>query len=250
VSGYASYRQIDPQDVINRVKGGRFTHAQFGTWNKLLLNLASKIGETLKSEVERANCLASFGNPSDEFVDMLLNPDLHSLLDRVSRHQRNPWKGHPGIMDDRQAESLLSITEERLIECRRIISSSFSTIMVLKPENCHYSRGIYHYEAQAIMGTRTPFPAVHVETTTPMESDRLYILHDNQRNPIELMPVMRLIESPKTRQNAWYFYSEIQSKGVRWVSYHFEPDSEIIRPDPEAQAAVALLNAFDKGIVK
>jgi hypothetical protein len=49
------------------------------------------------------------------------------------------------------------------------------------------------------------------------------------------------MESPKTQANAVYFYNRMQGNEVRWVSYHFDKESEIIRPDSAVNSAVKLL---------
>ena len=41
------------------------------------------------------------------------------------------------------------------------------------------------------------------------------------------------MSSPTTAQNAFYFYSRFDNEGVRWVSYHFEKEAEVIYPDEE-----------------
>ncbi len=47
--------------------------------------------------------------------------------------------------------------------------------------------------------------------------------------------------SPKTQANAIYFYNRMNGKDVRWVSYHFEQESEIIAPDSGIDSAIILL---------
>jgi hypothetical protein len=49
------------------------------------------------------------------------------------------------------------------------------------------------------------------------------------------------MESPTTEQNACYFYNRVERDGVRWISYHFENESEIVKPDDEVLQALSLL---------
>jgi hypothetical protein len=81
-----------------------------------------------------------------------------------------------------------------------------------------------------------------VETLSPMDKQKLYLLHQNQYQPIELLPFFRLMESPKTQQNACYFYNRLgEGEDVRWVSYHFNREAELFRPDNELRSALSLL---------
>jgi hypothetical protein len=91
------------------------------------------------------------------------------------------------------------------------------------------------------MGTRTTFKKESVKTLTPMDKQELYLIHDNQLKPIELLPFIRLMEGPKTEQNACYFYNRLNKEGVRWVSYHFESEAEIVCPDDELRSTLSLL---------
>ena len=62
------------------------------------------------------------------------------------------------------------------------------------------------------------------------------MLHSGQNKPIELLPFVKFIEE----SNAIYFYTSIESKDVRWVSYHFEKAAELKQPVDES-----LFKAFD-----
>jgi hypothetical protein len=60
-----------------------------------------------------------------------------------------------------------------------------------------------------------------------------YILPELQLNPIEVLPFGKLMSSPTTTQNAFYFYSRSDNNDVRWVSYHFEKEADLTVSDPE-----------------
>jgi hypothetical protein len=108
------------------------------------------------------------------------------------------------------------------------------------PESNQYTDGTYYFVGKSIMGTRTPFRKVEFESIIPLDSKKLYFRHIDSLTAIELLPLFRIMESPKTEQDACYFYNRIQGHKVRWVSYHFESEAEIIRPDPEVRKALAL----------
>ena len=131
--------------------------------------------------------------------------------------------------------------ESSLSDVRQVISDRYSTVLLLSPESSEYSEGIYYYQTKALMGTRTIFKKESVKTLTPMDKQKLYLIHDNQLKPIELLPFIRLMESPKTQQNACYFYNRLNKEGVRWISYHFESEADIIRPDDELRSTLLLL---------
>jgi len=78
-----------------------------------------------------------------------------------------------------------------------------------------------------------------------MDKSKMYALHFQQQHPVELLPFVRLMEGPKTQANAVYFYNRMLGNEVRWVSYHFDKESEIISPDNAVNSAVKLLMPSD-----
>lgn len=82
------------------------------------------------------------------------------------------------------------------------------------------------------MGTRQPFKQSLVETTIPLDNQKLYLRHGNNLEPMELLPFVRMMPSPSTQQNACYFYNKVDGENVRWVSYHFDRESDIRLHDP------------------
>ena len=82
-----------------------------------------------------------------------------------------------------------------------------------------------------------------METLTPMDKNGIYLLSEGQQRPLKLLPFMRMMESPKTEQNACYFYNRVEKDRVRWISYHFEAEPEITRPDDEVLKALSLLQS-------
>ncbi|MFX0037560.1 MAG: hypothetical protein ACFE9I_18215 [Candidatus Hermodarchaeota archaeon] len=83
------------------------------------------------------------------------------------------------------------------------------------------------------MGTRRPFSEIIIKTKIPMEKDMLYILPEGEMKPIKLIPLVRLMESPRTEQIACYFYNRLEKNSSRWISYHFEIESEINKKNNE-----------------
>jgi len=214
----------------------------FGGWNVLGGQLAKETRTLLSSNDGHEKCLDLFGHPDSDFLVMLTNKKIFEVLRKVAGH-RNQWKAHSGIVSSKELDRRLKILESSLSDVRHVISDRYSTVLLLSPESNEYSKGIYDYRVKALMGTRTPFKKKSVETSTQMDTKKLYLIHDNQLEPIELLPFIRLMESPKTEQNACYFYNRLNKDGVRWVSYHFESEAEIVCPDDELISTLLLLRS-------
>ena len=216
----------------------------FGGWIILSERLAKETRTLLSTKDERERCLNLFGRPDIDFLEMLTNKKIFRVLREVAEY-RNQWKGHSGITSSNELDKRLGLLESSLSDIRHVISDRYSTVLLLSPESGDCSEGIHCYQVKALMGIKTPFKKKSVETSDTMEKKKLYLIHDNQLKPIELLPFIRLMESPKTEQNACYFYNRLYKEGVRWVSYHFESEAEIVRPYDEIMSTLLLLRSAE-----
>ena len=218
--------------------------SDFGGWNVLSARLAKETRTLLSSKDERERCLDLFGRPDSDFLEMLIDKNIFRVLREVAEY-RNQWKGHSGITSSEELDRRLKLLESSLSDVRQVISDRYSTVSLLSPESSEYSEGIYYYRVKALMGITTTFQKEFVKTLDPMDNQELYLIHDNQLKPIKLLPFIRLMKSPKTKQNACYFYNRLNKEGVRWVSYHFESEAEIVRPDDEIRSTLLLLRSSE-----
>jgi hypothetical protein len=219
----------------------------FGGWRILGERLA-KVTRTLQEDKEKRDiCAKLFGNPSAEFLSMLTDKRLFTIL-RDANVYRDQWKGHSGAPSYHESQEHLALLESNLSEVRRLMQDRWEDALLLSAGSNEYSDGIFEYQVKALMGTRTPFKEMTVKTLTPMDRNKIYILHTQQQRPTEILPFIRLMESPKTQANAIYFYNRMVGDKVRWLSYHFDKESEIIRLDREVSSAIRLLQPPVDGV--
>jgi hypothetical protein len=64
-----------------------------------------------------------------------------------------------------------------------------------------------------------------------MDSEELYVLDTTSQQPLKPLHFFRMMPSPRTEEIASYFYNWVEKDGVRWVSYHFEKDPDMISPE-------------------
>jgi len=91
------------------------------------------------------------------------------------------------------------------------------------------------------MGSRTPFPSETVELTEAMQDGRLHLWSPNGTHALELLPLVKVMPSPRTEENACYFYNRQQKNGIRFLSYHFDSDSEVIQQFADVDDALKIL---------
>ena len=95
------------------------------------------------------------------------------------------------------------------------------------------------------MGTRTPFPSDEISVSEGMEYGHLYLKSQNESRGLKLLPLIKVMPSPKTEENACYFYNRKQPKGIRFLSYHCESDANITGDFEDVEIALKLLTEVD-----
>ena len=216
--------------------------ANFGNWTMIGQRLAKATRRFISEEETREHCLDLFGRPAPEFIDLLIDKRLFAILGTALNY-RNSWKGHDGIgrLSHQEALKRLPLLEVELTEIRRLVADRYSTALLLRPDSSVYRDGIHCYRVNALVGRTLPFKKFSVRTLSPMDTQKLYLLHENQLKPVELLPFIQLAGAPENVINACYFYSRIENNQAHYVSYHFIPEPALDRPRNDLENAFKLL---------
>ena len=201
-----------------------YKRTDFGSWNNLFANLA-KATRSLLNPDKKEITLSLLGRPNSSFLNFITSKSVFNILDTV-RQYRSDWKAHGGVSGEEENQTRLTILEEKLNELRKIVKDSFSTCRIVVPGTSSYENGLFKYKVKVLIGNRTPFNEIDVESTKPMDVTKLYMLHEGQNSPVELLPFIRYNQESK----ACYYYNKVESGNTRWVSFHYEETSEIQVP--------------------
>lgn len=209
-----------------------YMNATFRSWIILCRRAGRQVRKKIAGDSGYDGMARLFGNPDREFIDMITNKRLFALLDEVA-DLRNDWKGHGGITGKRDDEEQLATLERLLERFREGIRGSFKHLRVILPGAAVYQDGIFSCQVQSVTGTRTRFPGMSITSLIPLDSESLYLYSGRGGEPMKLLPFFRLIFHPETGEPAWYFYNRIEGMRVRWVSYHYEAESEFEEEDED-----------------
>lgn len=211
--------------------------ATFGSWNVLSSNLAKATRTYLNNKDTVDLCRELYGNPNDAFLNILCSKEIINILTEVAE-LRNQWKGHGGISNEAENRQRALTLENYLLELRKIIADGFEDVKIIAPNTGTYEDGLFTFNTKELVGARTPFNEISIVSSIALSKKKLYLYHIGQSKPVELLPFIKYVE----HSNAVYFYSRVESSGVRWVSYHFETESELVEPqDQEIIKAFELL---------
>jgi hypothetical protein len=198
----------------------------FGCWQIISALLAKQFRKHFFKQKNQIDPKMYFRTADPEIITMLTSKKLISVLQEIN-HLRNTWKGHGGIVSDRTASERHDILRKHLISLRSIFGTVWQRFSLVRPRVTRFSEGIYHYEVDMLMGSRSPFKIRGLELLDPLNNNALYLIDSAEQRGLQLLPLFKVVASPPSAENACYFYNRIDPDGTRFVSYHFEGREEL-----------------------
>jgi hypothetical protein len=220
-----------------------FERATFGTWVKIVEGLAGQVQVLLNgSSSERDHCLEMFQLHDRNVLDALFSPSCVSTLQEANK-LRNSWRGHGGILGPEVALQRRLVMEGHLARVREGFGDVWERYRLLVPEANRFTGHSYIHSLEWTVGVRVPFKLAKIEMSEPLQVDRLYLVGEEERRALLLLPFVKILASPSTVRNACYFYNRKEEDKFRFVSYHFEPMPEVVESFSDtAQALKDLLS--------
>ncbi|MDA1121722.1 MAG: hypothetical protein O2887_14720 [Bacteroidetes bacterium] len=63
--------------------------------------------------------------------------------------------------------------------------------------------------------------------------------------PVKLLPLVKMMPSPKHEENTCYFYNRVDPKGFRLISYHYDKEPEIITGGDDIKSALEIFKVTE-----
>jgi len=115
----------------------------------------------------------------------------------------------------------------------------WDSFQLVLPGLMTFTDGSFVCSAQRLVGTRTPFASVTLQTAEPLDSQRMYFAAEGSRIALPMMPFVKVLASPDTAINACYFFNRREAHGFKFVSYHFEDKDSVTEAFPGMEEALA-----------
>lgn len=208
----------------------------FGLWVRIFERFAKIARKTLSNNSQEASarCIELFRVRNIEAVLQLLSPGIVGVLQKANalRNKDAHGGGIGEIETRRRHDSLRDLLESARAE----FAGAWSRFMLLLPSTMEFEKGIYVTVSKVIIGTRTPFESISVGSAHPMAKNQLYLMGRGDEMALELGPLLRIMPSPQSEENACYFYNRREDGKARFVSYHLDAESDVLIEAPDTLA--------------
>ncbi len=199
----------------------------FGTWKFITGYYAKQARVLLQNEQDKAICSEIFSDPTNNLPEILSQKALLEVLD-ITNKMRNDWKGHGGVVSNKEAKSRNEQLQLELYKLQEIFADLWEDTLLIMPLNVKPRKGSFDNEIAILMGSNSIFNKDIWNMASWLDLDRLYIHKKGHTKPLELLPFIRMESSPESEKNACYFFNRYDKDGAKYVSYHYTDEAEII----------------------
>jgi hypothetical protein len=218
-----------------------FDRATFATWRTAIDVLGKRL--RVLREDGMGGGRERIGNVlktnDDAVLDLFLGKSLPPVLQRANKY-RNDW-GHGGVVGPAEAQRLSEVLGGELLVYREATSDAWSRFELVLAGPMRLQNRAFLTTLDRAIGVATPFEKREAILSVPLEEGRLHLIAQGRTDALELLPLVRLMASPKTAANACYFYDKMKNRQTRFVSYHFEQDAEVVDTFPDVAEALKLI---------
>ena len=246
VDVHVSALQRDPQLLASAARRGSrdvsYTRGSIGIWADLLARLASRARALTTLEPALAKDLFQVSD-LDRLRGLTRKAVVSALKDDAAMYRRD-WIGHAAVVGPEEWQ-------------RRLVQAE-GTLATLRLEMGDIFQGWANSSAPDVARTAAESlrPRSSASSDHGASSDKqmwncasgrkrtaCICWRLTQTCSLRLRPLFTMQRSPESVEDACYFYDRIQADGIRWISYHYEPRPQVVRPDAEL---VDLIGELDR----
>jgi len=238
------------QDLCSKLssQGLSLERATFGSWKLVVERLASACSSSLKAAAGDADQLSMieemYCTSDRQVLAMLSNKKLLHVLQAANKI-RNDNHGHAGAIGEEAAARIHDELIDLVYQIKAVFGRHWNRYQLIQPGSMSYRAGIHHIQCKRVMGTRSaPFEEVVHESNMPLETDALYLFDSIRRTGLKLQPFVEVIPSPERQAVACFIFNRVDKDQTRWISYHFDKESEISHSTHEVLATLSKIGGF------
>lgn len=231
--------ELQEQHQESWSRGKRSRTPSLVTWIELGQSLAKILRRVRAENPQRWNAISGTDDPA--LADLLASKRMFKIFDDARLH-RNSWDGHIGHVPDVTLRELIQDLRGFLEKLFALFGDVWTRHQLVRARDGWREDEHDVQNFDVLTGAVQPFEALNdVRINELIRRDRLCLLSPGSRNPVELIPLIRMDAPPRTDKGAAYFFSRVDENGPRFITY--QPDGEAEwRPE---QTSADLTRALD-----
>jgi len=234
--------------LINNMKQQKlsFDHATFGAWKGGAEYLSGRCRALLANDDGRTTCSRIYGTTNLAHISKICCPEILAVLQQANAI-RNQTTGHGGAMGIGPATIIHEQLNNLVSDIRGIFGRSWLEYQLIQPSRGEYNGSVHSYNAKRLMGSRSaPFETTTCNSSHTLRSDRLYLFDSMSQSGLLIVPLIRVMPSPDRRANACFIFSKSEKNSSRFISYHFEAESNLTESCPDVEETFRRIHLFDE----
>ena len=215
--------------------------ATFGSW-KLVTEVLGSACRAMLNDPELEDLWHRlYGTTDRKVIEIISGSNLLHVLQQANKI-RNDWQGHSGAIGDDTAKFVHDQLVGLVNQLRGLFGRNWQRFELIQPDFGRLKQGTHHVTCKRLMGTKSaPFEERVYQSTRALDADALFLFDTVNQTGLKLRPFIEVIPSPEKKAVACFIFNRLESEGARWVSYHFEQESEICHPSQDVDDTLAML---------
>lgn len=217
-----------------------YDRGSIGIWASLLGRVASKTRQLLENQQSAA--LDLFAVSDATRLASISSRDLLGALQSEAAEYRRNWIGHPAVVNANEWQRRSGQAEDTLGRIREAIGDAFLGWELVRAGSGRNRDGIVTASMERLTGSRSLFRQDTVQLRQWPEDGCLYMLERDAGLVLKLASLFRLRRSPESVEDAAYFYDRLEKDGIRWISYAYESEPEVVEADADTSELIQQLD--------
>lgn len=207
----------------------------FGTWHMTYAIVAKELRTMINGKSEDKNrCRNLFKTKNDQVIKKLTSKEWPEIFGEANEW-RNKWTGHGGITSAQEAHRRHEILKNHLEKVHELFDDMWLTYELIRTRSMVKENQQLFHTVELVMGRSTPFQIIRIPIRQELDSRELHLVSRADKSALPLLRLINFGQSSESTSTASYFYNRVEdakTRSLRYVSYHFESESEITLLDP------------------
>jgi len=212
--------------------GLSFNNATFGLWRTIIDTISPNSAKMYNDPETKSIICQKYCTTNIGILNFLLGKPCRRIIGKTNEFRND--KDHNRKSGTELLESLSKLVDE----FRKEIGRSFSNFELISPVGGLFENGLFKCQTRVLNGHSAIWASKNYRTSTPLESNQLY-LHSNFDNmSLKLLPLIVLRSTPSSDKNAIYMHNKIKNEQQLLVAHHLNDDKMLEESLDEVQYVI------------